>query len=79
MPGLTLDTLGDLLEHGHSLHASCGENGCPRQSANRKLDLAELVAKHGADMKVADFLAKLRCSACGKPGKISITHDGVPR
>lgn len=62
---ITIATLGDIKEHGYSLHAHCS-NGM--YCGNSKiLDIDGLIARHGADydfVERKEIEPRLRCERC---------------
>ena len=61
---IVLDSLAALARHGHGVLAYC--DACGHQVM---LDLQAVVERHG-DRPIPGF--KVRCSACGEPGRIQI-------
>ena len=48
-------TIGDKIRIGHSLTINCGNRECLHRA---KLDLADVAARFGADLLVADLVAR---------------------
>ncbi len=59
---ITLDTIGDLVANGYTLHACCEARTCQRVE---RLDLDRLIRERGAGTPVDALKGRLRCSACG--------------
>lgn len=72
MTGRTaIETIGDLLDGGYSLHAYCERDDCRHSS---RLDLDALAARLGRDHGALhrDLVPHLRCSACGEAVRLSL-------
>lgn len=76
MPGHTLATIQSYIEARHTItafHDVVGANPC---SHSADLDWSQLVKTFGADFNIperhAELVARLRCSACGRKGGMSI-------
>lgn len=69
---ISIGTLGDCLDHAHSIYIHCG---CGKQGW---LDLEKAIAKVGRDqsMLAADLLPKIRCEGCGEKGRQGMTLHG---
>lgn len=62
MTATTIETLGDLLDHGYRYYATCPTCG------TREVDLERLIAKYGRDTSYIRPVSPVRvkCSKCGK-------------
>lgn len=79
---LTTETLGDLIDGGYTVYATCHTEGCARQSKTRPLPLEELAARHGRNHRglAEDFRRITHCQSCGgKDFGITIVPDYEPR
>lgn len=72
MTSMKLETLGDLIDHGFSLHVECG---CGRAEW-MDLQKAARVAGRDQSFLAADLVPKLRCERCGRKGRQSIRLHG---
>jgi hypothetical protein len=55
-------TIADKIRIGHSLTINCGNRECLHRA---KLDLEDIAARFGADLAVADLVARAVCAECG--------------
>ena len=55
-------TIGDKIRIGHSLTINCGNRECLHRA---KLDLEDIAARFGANLPVADLVARAVCAECG--------------
>ena len=72
-------TIGDKIRIGHSLTINCGNRECLHRA---KLDLEDIAARFGADLRVADLVARAVCAECGARWpqlSISVSVDNAPR
>lgn len=60
---ITLMTLGDYAEFGHTLSATCEGHGCGRRSLPVTLD--DLIRIFGADWPFVERKPLIRCTECG--------------
>jgi hypothetical protein len=69
----------DKIRIGHSLTINCGNRECLHRA---KLDLEDITARFGADLAVADLVARADCAECGARWpelSISVSVDNAPR
>jgi hypothetical protein len=69
----------DKIRIGHSLTINCGNRECLHLA---KLDLEDIAARLGADLAVADLVARAVCAECGARWaelSISVSVDNAPR
>ncbi len=76
MPACTLATIQSYIDAKHTItayHEVLGDNPCTHGA---ELDLAQLAKVFGPDFNIpdrhAEFVGRLRCSACGRKGSMSI-------
>ncbi len=69
---ISIATLGDCLDHAHSIHIRCG---CGKQGW---LDVERAIAAAGRAQSclAGDLLTKLRCDGCGRKGRMDMTLHG---
>jgi hypothetical protein len=74
-------TIGNTIAGGYRMWISWDAIGCRNRA---DLDLEALRDRFGADYRIADFVARSRCSKCGAKwpqlsGRISSIHTGGMR
>jgi hypothetical protein len=72
-------TIGDKIRIGHSITMNCGNRDCLHRAT---LDPEDMAARFGADLAVADLVARSVCSECGTRWprlSITISVDNAPR
>ncbi|WP_416358176.1 hypothetical protein ACLNGM_09815 [Aureimonas phyllosphaerae] len=60
---ITISTLGDYAEFGHTLSATCEGYGCGRRSL--AVTLGDLIRIFGADWPFVAHKPPIRCTECG--------------
>lgn len=63
--GITLATLGDLIDHFHVMRACCAAEGCTHSV---QVDLVQLAERIGRDWEFVGATLPMRCSVCGARG-----------
>jgi hypothetical protein len=69
----------DKIRIGHSLTINCGNQECLHRA---KLDLEDIAARFGANLPVADLVARAVCAECGARWprlSMSVSVDNAPR
>jgi hypothetical protein len=72
-------TMGDKIRIGHGITVNCGNPECLHRA---KLDLEDIAARFGANLPVADLVARAVCAECGAQWprlSISVSVDNAPR
>tara|TARA_R110002020_G_scaffold26443_5_gene85409 strand:+ start:985 stop:1239 length:255 start_codon:yes stop_codon:yes gene_type:complete len=77
MRGITIETLGDHLDHGHTISAHCGDRACYHSA---ELSLEHLIERLGRDHSAlaTHLVPHLRCGKCGGKG-VSLTVSATGR
>jgi hypothetical protein len=57
-----IGTIGGTIRTGHGLHLYCLNRECHHRAT---LDMEAITARYGADLAVAEFMARAVCSECG--------------
>jgi hypothetical protein len=76
---LHVGTIADKIRIGHSITVNCGNRECLHRAT---LDLEDMAARFGADLLVAELVARAVCSECGARWpriSITISVDSAPR
>ena len=72
-------TIADKIRIDHSVTVNCGNRECLHRAT---LDLEDMAARFGADLPVAELVARAVCSECGARWpriSITISVDNAPR
>ena len=72
-------TIGDKIRIGHGITVNCGNWECLHRAT---LDLEDIAARFGAELPVADLVARAVCAECGARWpqlSITISVDNAPR
>jgi hypothetical protein len=76
MPGHTLSTLQSYIDAGHTISAHHHPGGLQPCNHSADLDLVALAERYGPDFDLVAnhdwFVARLRCTACGRKGGMSL-------
>lgn len=76
MAGITITTIGDLIDVGGGYHAACGDH--VRCGRPLDLDVYDLAIQFGRRQRFVAIRLPLRCSACGS-NKIECVVSSDPR
>lgn len=77
MAGITINTIGDLIDTGGSYHAVCGNHlACGRWL---DVDVYDLAIQFGRRQRFVATRLPLRCTACGsKDIQVTVSSDSRP-